>query len=176
MWKCKRFVHVKTSQWVERCFEVNWLLVLLTVKCGLKIDFNCGLQAWNLSSFHSKSSSTNCCQLGALNTKHFLSIFGEIRKAKIIHYSYLDSHTSARFPLKTPEKTKANRNSNGEQHFLACSATCLCLRCFSWTAFPRSHSFSSGTLPSFNILFLLSFPLFPPRFTRYSECFHSSRG
>lgn len=87
-------------------------------------------------------------------------------KKNIIHDSWLVlcfiSHTSARegsafcaLKKKRREKLWKQRRveSNGEQHFLACSATCLgCERCFSWTAFPRLV-FPPGTFNSFHILF-----------------------
>lgn len=89
------------------------------------------------------------------STKQFHSFFGA-RKQKTQEL-FFSIHTHLPFPPKNDQS-----KSKGEQHFLACSATCLCLRCFSWTAFPC-------------IVFRFSFPaLFIPflHFSTYSfSCF-----
>lgn len=111
-----------------------------------------------------KTCSSGCHVSAGMKQKHetFSLIFGEGSKEKLFIILYpIHSLTSAWacFPQKVTTRAPRRDQSKSnweQQHFLACSATCLCLRCFSWTAFPRSTRivFPPALFLPFHILFL----------------------
>ena len=125
-----------------------------------------------ISHFNLSDLSKKCQVSWNDEKKHFVQFFekttfGVALSRKILFmilgwfFVSFHTHLPGREVLFAPSKKKQREKlwkqrrveSNGEQHFLACSATCLgCERCFSWTAFPRLV-FPPGTFNSFHILF-----------------------
>lgn len=72
---------------------------------------------------------------GLIKARNSFTHFGA--RKNIFRYSSSNSHTSASFPSPEKKIFKKKPNRKANNIFWRALATCLCLRCFSWTAFPR---------------------------------------
>lgn len=148
MWKCKRFVHVEMAPAMRGVMSDNFTLILESFDSSIfHLELPAFLSITSVTrSIDWRATQSISLSAGHLQTKNsFARCFGEGNIQEIIHYS--SSQTRTHLPVSPKIKKKTDQTiSKGEQHFLACSATCLCaLRCFSWTR----HSFSSFQLSLF---------------------------